>query len=61
MFMLSGTEVHVEETEEDSTADTIYKRLDSNFSVIVPFVEETVDRWNSRSQLLKSTGHKSAQ
>ena len=59
LFKLSGTEIPVKplfDGEEDSTA--VYERVDSNFRAIVPFIEETVERWNSRTQILKM-GHKS--
>ena len=63
LFKLSGTAVNIQifsEDEEESTVDSIYKTLDSNFTQMLPFVEETVDRWNSRTQAIKNIGgHKS--
>jgi hypothetical protein len=66
LFKLSGTTIKIKEFPEDdeeSTADTLYKTLDSNFTNMQGFLEETVDRWNSRTQMLKSLNqgaHKSA-
>jgi protein AATF/BFR2 len=57
LFKLSGTTIKIKEVPEDdeeSTTDTLYKTLDSNFSSMQPFLEETVDRWNSRTQMLKT-------
>jgi protein AATF/BFR2 len=66
LFKLSGTTIKIKEVPEDdeeSTADSLYKTLDSNFTSMQPFLEETVDRWNSRTQMLKTLNqgaHKSA-
>jgi hypothetical protein len=50
---LSGTTIKVKEIPdeglEESTAESIYQTLDFNFKAMVPFIEETVDRWNSRT------------
>lgn len=44
------------EKEEDKklTANEIFKTVDANFKEMLPFVEETVDRWNSRTMIIKS-------
>ena len=51
LFKLSETPVAIQEfdDEEESTVDTMYKTLDHNFQQVLPFVEETVERWNSRT------------
>jgi Apoptosis antagonizing transcription factor len=61
LFALSETTVKVKNLPEDidqedneTTADSIYKTLDSNFNQMLPFVEETIDRWNSRTQMMKN-------
>lgn len=70
LFRLSGTSVNIKSfpeqggdssEHEESTAESIYKTLDSNFQHMLPFVEETVDRWNSRTHTLSKNlgGHKS--
>lgn len=38
-----------DEDLEDSTADSIFKTVDQNFNEVLPFIEETIDRWNSRT------------
>jgi hypothetical protein len=63
---LSETTVKVKTFPEDdlgneSTTDSLFKIVDHNFSQVLPFVEETIDRWNSRTQTLKSINqHKSS-
>ena len=66
LFTLSETTVKVKTFPEDdigneSTTDSLFKIVDHNFSQVLPFVEETIDRWNSRTQTLKSINqHKSS-
>jgi hypothetical protein len=66
LFTLSETTVKVKTFPEDdigneSTTDSLFKIADHNFSQVLPFVEETIDRWNSRTQTLKSINqHKSS-
>ena len=64
MFKVSETKVSLDYPTEDSTedespaekneisTDQLWSSLDDNFSKCLPFIEETVDRWNSRTQLL---------
>jgi hypothetical protein len=47
--------------EEESTADSIFSLIDSNFSQVLPFVEETIEKWNSRTQMIKNINSSSAQ
>ena len=59
LFTLSETTVKVktfpeEDQNNESTTDSLFRIVDHNFSQVVPFVEETIDRWNSRTQTLKS-------
>ena len=38
-------------TQDDSGEDeAIWKQLDDNYKSTLPFIEQTVDRWNARSQ-----------
>lgn len=57
LFMISETSIKlktIDEQSEDTKSQEIYKILDHNFSQMMPFVEETVDRWNSRTMMIKS-------
>jgi hypothetical protein len=59
LFTLSETTVKVktfpeEDQSNESTTDSLFRIVDHNFSQVVPFAEETIDRWNSRTQTLKS-------
>ena len=57
LFALSETEVKFEvpqESEDELTADTLYSALDKNYLELHPFLEETVDRWNQRTQIMKN-------
>jgi len=54
LFTLSETTVKIKtfpdnDNDNESTADSLFKTLDQNFSSMLPFIEETVDRWNSRT------------
>lgn len=44
------------EKEEDKrlTANEIFKTVNANFKEMLPFVEETVDRWNSPTMIIKN-------
>lgn len=68
-MQISDTKIDLVDLAEDETnfeeektisSELIWKRLDGNFAKTLPFVEETVDRWNSRVQLAKG-GPTSAQ
>jgi len=68
LFKLSETTVQIksfkneeagsynDDEDLETSADTaaIYKTLDDNFANVLPFVEETIDRWNSRTHILKN-------
>lgn len=66
LFTLSETTVKVKTFPEDdqdneSTTDSLFRIVDHNFSQVLPFVDETIDRWNSRTHTLKSINlHKSS-
>jgi Apoptosis antagonizing transcription factor len=54
LFTLSETTVKVksfpeEDQTNESTTDSLFRIVDHNFSQVLPFVEETIDRWNSRT------------
>jgi Apoptosis antagonizing transcription factor len=56
LFALSETEVKTKTfpdhalTDNESTSDSMFEVLDHNFKQVLPFVEGTVDRWNTRTQ-----------
>ena len=41
---------------EDISADKLFKVIDGNFQEMMPFVEETIDRWNNRTMMIKNLG-----
>ena len=69
MFKVSETKILLEypadvSTDDETTiaTDQLWNELDSNFNKTLPFVEETIERWNGRTQLLgnlKQTSKKS--
>ncbi len=56
LFTLSETAVEIKELEDESTADSMFRVVDGNFQTMLPFIEETVDKWNSRTQTVKGAG-----
>lgn len=51
LFALSETTVKVktfpdEDKDNDTTADSLFKIVEHNFNQVLPFAEETIDRWN---------------
>ena len=59
MFKVSETKVELDYPSDDSSKDDVemtteqlWKSLDANYSKCLPFIEETVERWNNRTQLL---------
>jgi hypothetical protein len=57
MFKISETDVKFKYPKEDEASDddikieALWRKLDNNFSQALPFIEETVERWNSRTML----------
>jgi len=37
---------------EDMSTDDLWNKLNQNFNLTLPFVEQTIDRWNSQTQIL---------
>lgn len=55
LFNISETSVKVDEIpSEDSKTEDVWGILDKNFSNVLPFVEETIDKWNSRTLIIKN-------
>ena len=53
MFEVSETSIKMGFPEsEDPSLDHLWRQLDSNFGKCLPFIEETVDRWNQRTKIL---------
>ena len=55
LFTISETKIDIEVPK----GDEIFEAVDKNFERVLPFVNETVDRWNSRTMLAKNLGQKS--
>eukprot|EP00347_Sterkiella_histriomuscorum_P006693 403351797 len=64
LFHLSETSIKLQEVQstkdnsdnEDISADKLFKVIDGNFQEMMPFVEETIDRWNNRTMMIKNLG-----
>lgn len=53
MFQISETKVKVQdmgvEEAEELNTDSIWKTMQSNVDKILPFVNDSIDRWNARN------------
>ena len=49
LFKLSQTDINVEDVDTDASSTKIWKSIDANFSKTMPFIEDTIDRWNERT------------
>ena len=54
LFSLSETSVNIEEDFDVDENGQIFDNLESNFNAVMPFVEETIERWNSRTLIIKN-------
>lgn len=52
LFELSETAIEVEEPQDTK----LFEGIDANFQRMLPFVEDTIDKWASRTQILKGKG-----
>ena len=53
MFKLSQTQIHIEErVNEDSKTEEIWDQINDNFSKTLPFIEQTIEKWNSKTRLI---------
>ena len=53
MFKLSQTQIHIEErVNEDSKTEEIWDQINDNFSKTLPFIEQTTEKWNSKTRLI---------
>ena len=67
MFRISETDVKFKYPKEDNEGldddikiEALWHKLDDNFSQALPFIEQTVERWNSRTMLQQNQKKKSA-
>lgn len=67
MFRISETDVKFKYPKEDDEGldddikiEALWRKLDDNFSQALPFIEQTVERWNSRTMLQQNQKKKSA-
>ena len=52
MFKISETSrIDISQPDIEASSDQLWETLDSNFSSTLPFLEETIDKWNSRTKL----------
>ena len=57
MFKLSETKIDLKSIEtENTTSKQIWDTLESNFAKCLPFIEETIEKWNSRTKLIGNLG-----
>ena len=54
MFKVAKTDINFkypkgEIDDENIKVDALWSHLDNNFGLVLPFIEETVERWNSRT------------
>ena len=54
MFKVAKTDIQFkypkgQENDENIKVDALWSHLDKNFGLVLPFIEETVERWNSRT------------
>ena len=58
MFKLSETKIdlnNIQDTDK-STSEQLWTALESNFEKSLPFIEETIEKWNSRTKLISNIG-----
>jgi len=55
MFKLSETQIEFEDVPDAGKSDECWKVLDVNFARTLPFIEETIEKWNSRTKLISQT------
>ena len=60
MFKLSETQIELQtvdpEVDSVSTGE-LWNTLDSNFAKTLPYINETIEKWNSRTKLINNLGH----
>ena len=58
MFKLSETKIDLNSVQDTdkSSSEQLWTTLESNFDKCLPFVEETIEKWNSRTKLISNVG-----
>ena len=62
LFDISETNIAIEEVDDDllnnskksNYINDIWSTLDTNMDRMMPFIEETIEKWNARTQLYKN-------
>ena len=55
MFRISETKIKLSALKTDSASlKEIWNTLDSNFTKTLPFIEDTIEKWNSRTKLISN-------
>ena len=52
LYKASETKVDVKEIQEADDEDQMWKKIDRNIGKSLPFIEDAIDRWNGRTQVL---------
>jgi hypothetical protein len=56
MFKISETNIALkyppEEESKELKTDELWKCIEKNFTQTLPFIEQTIDRWNSQTQVI---------
>ena len=53
MFKISETKIELNPVEiEKSSSEEIWNTIESNFAKSLPFVEQTIEKWNSHTKLI---------
>lgn len=52
LYKASDTKVDIKEIQDEDDEDQIWQKIDKNISKSLPFIEDTIDRWNGRTQML---------
>lgn len=61
LFKISETSIKLQDIDEQDSNDKLWKTLDSNFSKVIPFAEQTIEKWNSRNQQINMQKSKNNQ
>ena len=61
LFKISETSIKLQDIDEQDSNDKLWKKLDSNFSKVIPFAEQTIEKWNSRNQQINMQKSKNNQ
>lgn len=57
LFKLSETDIKIKVNnldDNEASLDKIWNNLDYNFGSTLPFIEQTMNRWNERNQIMNT-------